>query len=164
MLQAEALDIPGVDGIALTSHNLYDLGVRQCERSMRFTAEQVTLGQLLEVVMRVHNSQPAYSTTGANCIWFVDEVLNGLIGVAQTHELKRALAALSKEFRSHPRSAAARGWGPLVDRVAELRALFGHGPRFVPSAADVGIVSQAVRASAVVGKHGVVTAVQRAHA
>jgi hypothetical protein len=111
------MDIPDLH-VPLTSHDLEVHGVRQCEKYVRFTAEQITFGQLLQVIMAVHNGQPNYSLTTTNCIWFVDEVVNRLMGLAGTYELRRALAALQNEFRSHPRCAAAREFGPVLKEAS----------------------------------------------
>lgn len=118
LLGAEALDIPWVDASAITADDLEKHDVRQSKHSVRFTAERVTLGQLMEVVMFVHNSNLEYSLTGANCIWFVHEVLGVLQKqTAQTDELRQATAAVLERFRSNPRSTAALVFGPLIEKV-----------------------------------------------
>ena len=133
--------------------------MRECEHSARFTAERVTLGELLEILMRVHNSQPTYSITGANCIWFVVQILIELLGVAKSHEAQRALRAVLTEFRMHPRNAAAMGFGEVIEEVTKKLKESG-----IKGLVMSCLASKASAASAKVAGAGVAYKIKRATA
>jgi len=86
---------------------------------MDLAAEQITLGQLLEIFKAVHNSKSAYTVAQANWIWFVDEVLLSLLKIANNKDALYDMVGVRAEFSFHPRSVAALAVGPLLEKASK---------------------------------------------
>jgi hypothetical protein len=141
LLDAKALTVTPV---RTQAYRLEALDSHQCEKSVSFAAERVTLGQLLDVLRDVNYGDPIYSIPGADGPWFVDMVLLRLQNQASTAELRRSLERVAHEFRNLPRGCTARGGRPVARMLSELL--------------------RPIRAPAVAVKQHVVEATQRAWA